>query len=172
MGSKEQGNTDKSSKSCMCVVELSSPRIVLSVIYYGCLIPAIIFPFIFLVIVLSAMIGSVFCGMREGVRMGLGLSVLKKTSLFITKLAEGSDSNHRIGQLPDIQHLASFVVLRIHAPHDLRLRPVVPYDLLFLVSCHIQPELFPTYYQPIGVSSGNQQAQQNVVVCQYPKDHT
>lgn len=91
MGSKEQGNTDKSSKSCMCVVELSSPRIVLSVIYYGCLIPAIIFPFIFLVIVLSAMIGSVFCGMREGVRMGLGFSVLKKTSLFITKLTEGSD---------------------------------------------------------------------------------
>jgi len=96
VGPKEQGNTDKSSKNCMCVVELSSPRIVLSVIYYGCLILAIIFPFIFLVIVLSAMIGSVFCGMSEGVRMGPAFSVLNKTSLFIIKLAEGSDSNHRI----------------------------------------------------------------------------
>ena len=64
--------------------------------FYGFLMPTIILPFIFLVKVLSAIIGSVLSGIREGVRMGLGFSVLEKTLLFITKSAEGSDSSHRI----------------------------------------------------------------------------
>jgi len=97
----------------------------LSIMFYGFLMPTIILSFIFLVKVLSAIIGSVLSGIREGVRVGLGFSVLKKTSLFITKLAEGSDLSYRIDQLPGIQHPASSAVLRIRAPDDLRHQPVV-----------------------------------------------